>query len=438
MAKVRIVDIIVEKDDKETKRARQKFGDIVELANSIKLHGLMHPIVVDKIPEAEVVDNKLYRLIAGERRLRAFIYNGEQEIPVTFFSDLDELDRKIMECEENMVRQDFDWAEEVEILRQLDELKRSKYGTSTQGSQDGGWTLQKTADAVGIAKGTASQDIKLANQMKDRPDLAEKVKKMPKHAARKIINQTLEEEKLKKQIDSKKMTIGIDLLNGPCEVLINGLEDESVDLWLTDPPFAVKDIADVAKSGTYNVTESNVGVEEDMVGVYQKLIPAVYKKLKPGAHIYVFFGHAWYCRLINLLRVVGFEVDDQPLIWWKMRATVMPKDMHYTSSYEAILFGHKPPVKRILNKPVPNVLAYQPIAPQSRVHPLQRPHDLLKLLIENSTGVGDLVLDTFAGSASTLVSAKKLQRRAMGFELDEGNYLRAIEWISKEFKQQQI
>ena len=436
MLKVKITDIELAKDEKNTRRARVDFGDIVGLAESIKLHGLIHPIVVDEVKGGD----KPYRLIAGERRLRAFIYNGETEIPVTLFSEMEDLDRKILECEENMIRKDFDWNEEIEILRQLDELKKKKYGSATQGSKSGeGWSLQDTADAVGMAKSTVSQDIQLANTMKERPDIAEKVKRLPKHAARKMAKQLLEEEKLQRQIDSNKMSIDIDLRHGACEELIDTLDDESIDLWLTDPPFASEKVIDVAKiakgSPTYNMTSTNVGTENDMLKVYQKLIPAVFKKLKPGAHIYVFFGHAWYCRLITMLRTCGFVVDDQPLIWWKMRASVMPKDMHYTSSYEAILFGHKPPVSRILTKPVPNVLSFKPIDSKSRVHPLQRPHELLKLLIENSTGVGDVVLDTFAGSASTLVSAKKLQRKSIGFELDKGNYLRAMDWINKSFKE---
>jgi site-specific DNA-methyltransferase (adenine-specific) len=134
-----------------------------------------------------------------------------------------------------------------------------------------------------------------------------------------------------------------------------------------------------------------------------------------------------------MLNNAGFIVDAQPLIWYKERVSVMAKDMHYMSSYEAIFFGHKPPVGRILTKPVSNVLSVPALSHQAKVHPLQRPHDLLKILIENSTGVGDTVLDTFAGSASTLVSARKLQRNAIAFEKDEGNFLRAQEWISKEF-----
>ena len=70
------------------------------------------------------------------------------------------------------------------------------------------------------------------------------------------------------------------------------------------------------------------------------------------------------------------------------------------------------------------------MAHQTRIHSLQRPYDLLKLLIENSSGVGDVVLDTFAGSASTLVAAKKLQRNAVGFEMDEGNFLRAQAYLA--------
>jgi len=440
--KVNIRDIKVEKSDTNTKRVRINFGDILKLAESIKNNGLLHPVVVD---ELEGDSEKKYRLIAGERRIRACIFNGMTKIPATLFSKLDDIDRKICELEENTIRADLAWQEQAEALRQLDELKRKKFGSSYKGSSskegEKKWGLKDTAEAVGMSKGSVSMDIQLATTLRERPDLAKKVAKLPKHAARKIVRQTLEEESLQRQIDKHDISIDSSLRLGPCEELIKELDDESIDLLLTDPPFGSDKVVGVssanAPSGampTYNLTETNVSTDKEMAKVYQKLIPEVFRVLKPGAHIYVFFGFDWYCRLVTLLRHVGFEVDSQPLIWHKKRVSVMSKDLHYMSSYEAVLFGYKPPRDRILTKPVPNVISISALSHQYKTHPLQRPHELLKLFIENSSSIGQTILDPFAGSASTLVSARRLQRSCITFEIDKGNYLRAQSWLGKEKK----
>jgi len=435
---IKIQDIKIEKKDDLTKRHRKSFGDILKLANSIKEHGLMHPIVIDKDPTGK----KDYVLIAGERRIRACIFNGWTDIPVTLFSDMDDLDRKICELEENTIREDLSWQEQVEAVRQLDELKRQKYGSANQNPHDsakGGWALKDTAEIMGVSKGTISQDIDLAKHLKNRPDLRKKVNNLPKHAARKIIKQILEEEMLQRHVNSKKLKLSASLRHGDCTKLIDDLKDESIDLWLTDPPFGDATVVGLSGANSpskgmplYNLTSTNVGNDTNMQDVYATLIPKVFRKLKSGAHIYIFFGHSWYCRLTKMLRDTGFIIDDQPLIWDKMRVSVMAKDNHYMSSYEAILFGRKPPTARILTKPVANVLSFPALPHQNKIHPLQRPHELLKLLIENSSSIGQTVLDTFAGSGSTLVSARKLQRSAIGFELDHGNYIRAQNWMSKE------
>lgn len=59
-------------------------------------------------------------------------------------------------------------------------------------------------------------------------------------------------------------------------------------------------------------------------------------------------------------------------------------------------------------------------APEKRTgHPYESPVSLPARAIENSSQVGDLVLDPFAGSGSTLIAAKELGRRAIGIELEE-------------------
>ena len=437
----KIANIEVDKKDPNMRRTRKMLGDLSSLVESIKKHGLLHPIIVEEIEGG-------WRLIAGERRLRACILNSQSEIEVRLMSNLDNITSKEIELEENIVRKNLDWMEECEALRQLDELKALKYGRAHRGSHIGfgkdakfiaseGWKMGDTADAVGISISAVSQDIKLANDLRAHPALVEKVKRMPKSAARKVIRQALEAEELRGQVDRQEIAIHNNLLLGDACELIDKFEDESIHMLLTDPPFGISDIVNVGSIGTmtYNkLTPSNVSDEDTMRDVYKRLWPKVFKKLTPGAHIYVFLGMGWYCNLISMLREVGFIVDDLPLIWPKGRPSMIAKDIHYVSSYEAILFGYKPPLTRILKKPISNVIAIPTIAPQKRIHSLQKPFDLLKIFIENSSHVGEIVLDCFAGSASTLVAAEKLERSSIGFEIDEGNYLRAQAFMKGELK----
>lgn len=57
-----------------------------------------------------------------------------------------------------------------------------------------------------------------------------------------------------------------------------------------------------------------------------------------------------------------------------------------------------------------------------KIHPTQKPVPLLQRLIEIFTDKGDVVIDPCAGSASTLLAARNLERRAYGFEIKKDFY----------------
>lgn len=430
--KVPLLNIVVNQEDKNKKRYRKDYGNIFELAESLKEFGLIHPVVVDQID-----GSNQYRLIAGERRLRAAAYLGWEEVEVTLKSEVNDIQAKEMELEENIRRKDIDWEEQIEAVRQLNELKRAELGPSTRVKE--GFGIKELAESIGASVGTASQDLKLATQLYDHPELRKKVKKLNKASARKLVNQVLDAEVLRDKMQKEGFEIGgVDFQHCPCEVGIKKLADNSVHCLITDPPFALDSIVGAATSGNtgldfqYNIGGQNVGLEAELAKVYEILIPELYRVMVDGAHFYLFLGFGWYCRLVNMLRKQGFMVDDQPIIWYKERVSMPARGAHYMSSYEACLFGYKPPQNRVLLKSRPNVISIPAVNPAGRVHPLQKPFELLQIFIENSSSPGETVLDCFAGSAATLVTAKKLLRNSIGFEKDEGNFLRASEWIRKE------
>ena len=439
--KILIKQVKVERKTQNIKRVRKGFGDLSGLAGSIQKHGLLHPIVVDDYLNSENEENFKYLLIAGERRLRACILAGFVDIDATLIKSLDDNQRKEIELEENVCREDFTWQERCEALRQLDELKREKFGGATQSRDSKGWGLTETADIVGLSLGAVSQDIKLAHDLKNNPNLLKKVKNLSKAAARRVINRSLKAQMLARQVKDRKIIPNVKLLFGSCEDLIDTLKDNSVHLLLTDPPFASEGIVKRAEGSnqmSYNIDSGNVGTDKNMSQVYRELVPKLFKKLVKGAQLYIFFGHGFYTELIGVLRENGFIIDDTPLIWHKRRVSSPPTDHHYLPSYEGILFGYKPPQLRTLRKAVPNVLSISADAPQVRVHGLQKPLELLNLLIDNSTDVGEVVLDCFAGSGRTLIAAKKLGRTAIGMEKNKDNYEIAQEFIEEELRNGKI
>ena len=66
-----------------------------------------------------------------------------------------------------------------------------------------------------------------------------------------------------------------------------------------------------------------------------------------------------------------------------------------------------------------------------KIHPTQKPVELLKTLIEIFTDPGDVVIDPCAGSGSTLIAAIETNRKAYGFEIKQNFYKEAKGWIER-------
>ena len=81
--------------------------------------------------------------------------------------------------------------------------------------------------------------------------------------------------------------------------------------------------------------------------------------------------------------------------------------------------------------PVSDVWNFDTVAPYAGKHPCEKPQALLRHMIDVSSRPGDLILDPFAGSGSTLIAARDAGRRAVGIEMDLGYCRRIADRLSQ-------
>ena len=112
------------------------------------------------------------------------------------------------------------------------------------------------------------------------------------------------------------------------------------------------------------------------------------------------------------IQKAGFELHNL-LIWEKNNAT---PNRWYMKNCEYIIFARKGAAKAINNCGTKTVMQFANV--RNRIHPTEKPVELLKTLIENSSKPGDIILDPFGGSFSTALASLMTGRKAISFEID--------------------
>jgi len=395
------------------------------LMESIEKYGVIHPPVV--VPR----EDGNYDLVAGERRLRSMILLGWKEVPVTFRDDLNEIEKKEVELEENLRRQNLEWTEEIELIRQIDEVKRTIHGSAMPGKEgDKGWSQEKTAELIGKSKAAVQMSVQFSKLLNARPDIKEMVKGMPLTVAMRVAEKKLEGEELKRQADAGKLKVSAKLLNGDARELIKSVQSDSIGLIITDPPFGIPQIESMEGEDRGSVQSytsklkhtDNLSVSE-AEELMKVMAQEMFRVLKPASHIYVFFGFELYHQWFGTLCDAGFDMNPVPIIWSKGKTTVPFRGYDYAACYEPVLFGHKPPRERRLEAACSSIIEFSPDHSKLKLHPFQKPQLLLEYFIKQSSRLGEVVLDPFAGSGATLVASIVTGREALGFELNEEHYL---------------
>lgn len=416
--KVALKDIVHTGD-----RGRKTFTRILELAESIRQYGIIHPIVVARAPGKE----GKYILVAGERRYRGAIVAGCDFIEASLREDSADVLAEI-ELEENVCRVNISFEEEGITLAKIQKLKKAA---------DPKWGLAETAQMTNRSVGDVSQKIKIAKIFKARPDLKKACERLPYTAAIKKIEQIEEAEKVQRLSDQGLIQLTTDLLHGDCLNLIGTLDTASVDMMLTDPPYGIPAMEVLKKSALSTLPGHSLMGEhhnlstERILEILTALAPELNRVLKPAAHFYMFCGFQYIGEFIHAL-APHLEFQPPIIIWDRGKPSMPAYGYSYMSRAECIIYGCRPPRGRRLNKNVYNIIECPDVPKGLRMFPSEKPLPLLQTLISNSSIPNDVVLDPFAGSASTLVAARTSGRRAIGFEIDKDSYLRAQKRLTAE------
>ena len=407
-------------DDIEVKdRARKDYKDLKPLVESIRTKGLIQPIAVCQGADG-------FSLLAGGRRLMAHKELRLKRIDAKVFPrDLDKYERKVIELEENIQRQDLSYAEEASLTSEIHELYKT-IGMKKDGKEH---SIRDTAEVLGRGKSRVRDELELARYIEAIPGLA---KLKNKSEALKFIKKAGSLAKLKKEVSaikearkstSKSRQITIlensyivkDFFEG-----VKGIEDRSIKLIDLDPDWGIglKDNKEGLSAVDYTQTEV-----DEFKEFFEGVASECNRVLQNDGWLIVWYGAEWYQFIVDTLTNLNLKVQPVPAIWVKdSKGSNRNPDLKLSRGYESFIYARKPKAKLSFTKlgRSSNFLFNQ-VSQGNRIHPAEKPVSLLKEIYETFAGRTGRVLHPFLGSGNGLLACADLGLIGFGYDLSKNN-----------------
>jgi len=346
---------------------------VAQIAASIKEFGWTNPILVDATGV----------VIAGHGRLMAARKLGYTDVPTIELTEMTETQKKAYVIADNRLALNAGWDNEM-LTIELNELLADGYALDILGFDTNelnallepevieGLTDEDSVPDVGPDPITQPGDIWL----------------LGKH--RLMCGDSTSMEHLAK--------------------LTNG---QMVDMWLTDPPY------NVAYEGK---TKDSLTIQNDSMGddQFRQFLRDSYTAadtvMKPGSVFYIWHADSEGYNFRGACHDAGWKVR-QCLIWKKSSMVLGRQDYHW--KHEPCLYGWKEGAGHLwaADRKQTTILEFERPS-RNKEHPTMKPVVLFEYQMLNNTKGGDIVLDSFGGSGTTMIAAEKNGRIANVMELD--------------------
>lgn len=433
-------------------RFRKEYHNIESLAASIK-NRMLYPVIL----------NLNYELCEGGRRLEAAKFLNWEEIPALIRPESEEIDLRELELLGNLEREDFAWAEQVLLIEEIHKLHAQK---------DSSWSGRKTAQRLNRSKSLIAKQLKLAQRLKEIPELknckteSEAEKTINNVEETLLLQELAERNKIERddtldlikragdfiakvdadRAEKAKVAGNIPTISHPTEKILPSfdvhaskgyivadffeaaatLPDEFLgfcSLIECDPDFGI-DPALFLKRTKDPKAYHTAGVPHHMYPAFlEKLAKECFRLLGDRSTLIFWFGIEWYKEVREALKEAGFKLNLNPAIWFKPGdnyGTAHNPNEYLCNVTEYFFVASKG--RATLGRPRSrNVFEFERPNSSARIHPTEKPLELLESIILTCYVIHpkSKCLVPFLGSGNTLRVCKKLGIEAFGFDLSE-------------------
>lgn len=340
----------------------------IKVAESISQFGFRVPIILDK--------NNM--IIAGHTRYKAAINLGYEKVPCVIADDLLPEQVKAFRLADNKTAEYATWNDEL-LLNELQELLEMNIDMSAFG-----FDVDKMALNI--------------DEVQD-DDFEIEVPQTPKAAYGDVY-----------QLGRHRLMCGDSSIAEDVHILMGA---NPADLLLTDPPYNISYEGKTHDKLTLcNDSLPDIEFKDFLVKVFKN----ANEIMKNGAVFYIWYADTNGLAFHSACKSVGWKIR-QCLIWKKNTFTLGRQD--YQWMHEPCLYGWKDGAAHFWNSDRTQTTMLEFDKPsKSEEHPTMKPVDMTDYLIRNSSRAGELVLDLFGGSGTTIIACERNGRNCYMMELD--------------------
>jgi site-specific DNA-methyltransferase (adenine-specific) len=306
-----------------------------------------------------------------------------------------------------------------EILARMPKAKPGPEKISDSGVAYPKQTKQEAIAKLGFDKKQAERFQTLAANKEIVEQIKQEARENDDLATRTAVLQVVKErdksEQLKQAQFEKTATMNAAIETKPlvmlsdCKDYLQTIDNESIDLIITDPPYLTE----------FNTTDFKNFVDNWLFSLLDKL--------KSTGRAYICTGA--YPDEIAIYLEAFMKTDfiiDAPLVWTYRNTLGQTPKMKYNLNYQFVWHLYRPSSNPLDTSITNEMFSVQDInAPDGRLgnryHTWQKPDELANRIIRHASKKGDTVIDIFACTGTFLLSAAKANRIAIGCELSEEN-----------------